>query len=47
MVGHKTVSIYRRYSIVEEAMLRDAADKLGQLARSEARAWSVQLAGPE
>jgi integrase len=28
MVGHKTESIYRRYAIVEEAMLREAAEKL-------------------
>jgi hypothetical protein len=24
MVGHKTESVYRRYSIVDESMLRDA-----------------------
>ncbi len=28
MVGHKTESVYRRYAIVDEAMLRDATDKL-------------------
>jgi len=28
MTGHKTESVYRRYAIVDEAMLRDAADKL-------------------
>jgi integrase len=28
MVGHKTESMYRRYAIVEEGMLREAADKL-------------------
>jgi hypothetical protein len=30
MVGHRTESIYRRYSIVEEKMLVEAADKLDQ-----------------
>lgn len=28
MVGHKTESIYRRYAIVDEAMHREAAEKL-------------------
>jgi integrase len=28
MVGHKTESIYRRYATVEEAMLKEAAEKL-------------------
>jgi hypothetical protein len=28
MVGHKTESAYRRYAIVDKAMLRDAAVKL-------------------
>ena len=28
MVGHKTESVYRRYAIVDESMLRDAAMKL-------------------
>ncbi len=27
-VGHKTESIYRRYAIVDEQMLREAAEKL-------------------
>jgi len=31
MVGHKTESIYRRYAIVDEAMLREAAEKLAAL----------------
>jgi integrase len=33
MVGHKTEAIYRRYAIVDEAMLREGAEKL---ARAEA-----------
>jgi hypothetical protein len=28
MVGHKTESIYRRYAIVDEAMHREAAERL-------------------
>jgi hypothetical protein len=29
MVGHKTEAIYRRYAIVDEAMMREGAEKLG------------------
>ena len=36
MVGHKTESIYRRYAIVDEAMLTDAAEKLSLLHASQA-----------
>jgi integrase len=32
MVGHKTEAIYRRYAIVSDADLRDAADKLAAIA---------------
>jgi len=28
MTGHETESIYRRYAIVDETMLREGADKL-------------------
>lgn len=35
MVGHKTESIYRRYAIVDEAMLKDGAAKLERLHRAE------------
>ena len=28
MVGHKTQTIYQRYAIADEAMLKDAAEKL-------------------
>jgi hypothetical protein len=31
MVGHKTQSIYSRYAIADEGMLKDAALKLGRL----------------
>jgi hypothetical protein len=30
MVGHRTVAIYRRYVIVDEAMLNEAAEKLAR-----------------
>ena len=32
MVGHKTEAIYRRYAIVDEAMLKEGGDKLARLA---------------
>jgi hypothetical protein len=28
MVGHETEAIYRRYAIVDEAMLREGAERL-------------------
>jgi hypothetical protein len=31
MVGHRTMSIYSRYAICDESMLKDAAVKLEQL----------------
>jgi hypothetical protein len=31
MVGHKTESVYRRYAIVDEAMLQEGAQKLEAL----------------
>jgi hypothetical protein len=35
MVGHATESIYRRYAIADEAMLREGAAKLAKLHQSE------------
>ena len=35
MVGHKTESTYRRYAIVDESMLREAADKLARAQRAK------------
>lgn len=32
MVGHKTEAIYRRYAIVDAALLRDAAAKIDRAA---------------
>ena len=36
MTGHKTEAVYRRYAIVDSAMLREAAAKLGALHAFEA-----------
>jgi hypothetical protein len=38
MVGHKTRSIYQRYAIADEGMLRDAAEKLAQLHATDQKA---------
>jgi hypothetical protein len=35
MVGHKTQSIYSRYAIADEGMLKDAALKLARLHDSD------------
>jgi integrase len=35
MTGHKTESVYRRYAIVDEAMLREGAEKLAIFHSSE------------
>ena len=37
MVGHKTEAIYRRYAIVDEAMMQSAAEKLGALHKQQGR----------
>lgn len=36
MTGHKTEAVYRRYAIVSEGDLREAADKLARLAATDA-----------
>jgi integrase len=41
MVGHKTESIYRRYAIVDEAMLKEGAAKLQTLHETQAPAAPV------
>lgn len=47
MVGHRTESIYRRYAIVDEAMLREGAAKLSLFQRGQQPAPVVRLpAGP-
>jgi hypothetical protein len=41
MVGHKTENIYRRYAIVDEAMLKEGATKLQTLHEAQAPAAPV------
>jgi len=41
MVGHKTESIYRRYAIVDETMLKEGATKLQTLHETQALATPV------
>ena len=41
MVGHKTESIYRRYAIVDEAMLKEGAAKLQTLHEAQGPAAPV------
>jgi hypothetical protein len=41
MVGHKTESIYRRYAIADEAMLREVADRL---AAAQGSGWAKSWA---
>jgi len=47
MTGHKTEAVYRRYAIVDEAMLAESGAKLQMLHTSHARAARVVgLPGP-
>jgi integrase len=43
MVGHRTESIYRRYAIVDEAMLREGAAKLSVFHQGQQPAPVVRL----
>lgn len=43
MVGHRTESIYRRYAIVDEAMLREGAMKLSVFQQGQQPAPVVRL----
>src|SRR5205807_4567251 len=43
MVGHRTESIYRRYAIVDEAMLKEGAEKLSALHQAERGASQVVM----
>ena len=47
MVGHQTESIYRRYAIVDEAMLKDGAALLEQFHQSERLASEKPAAAGE
>jgi hypothetical protein len=35
VTGHKTETVYRRYAIVDEDMMREAAEKLAALHQAE------------
>jgi hypothetical protein len=41
IVGHKTESIYRRYAIVDEAMMREGAEKLAALHEAQRKMTSA------
>src|SRR5262245_28588459 len=45
-VGHKTESVYRRYAIVDEAMLKEGADKLARLGELQAAAVPALVSVP-
>ena len=45
MVGHETESIYRRYAIVDEAMLKDGAALLEEFQQAERAAADTRAAG--
>ena len=49
MVGHKTEAIYRRYAIADEAMLKEAGEKLSAFHSVEQgrSARVIPLAGKE
>ncbi len=47
MIGHKTESIYRRYAIVDEAMLREGAEKLSVLHGAERQMRPLNKAAGE
>ncbi len=47
MIGHKTESIYRRYAIVDEAMLREGAEKLAVLHGAERQMRPLNKAAGE
>lgn len=41
MVGHRTESIYRRYAIVDETMLREGAERLTAFYRAQSPAATI------
>ena len=43
MVGHRTESIYRRYAIVDEVMLREGAAKLAAYSEGKVAALGTVL----
>jgi uroporphyrinogen-III synthase len=47
MVGHKTASIYRRYAIIDEAVIREGSEKLAALHAGQSSGQSALKARPE
>jgi len=45
LTGHKTEAVYRRYAIVDSAMLQEAVDNLGALHSAEANYPSQPRSG--
>ena len=43
MVGHKTEAVYRRYAIVDEAMLKEGAEKIARLAAFHASSVPISV----
>jgi len=44
MVGHKTQTIYKRYAIADESMLKDAAEKLDKRREVDAQSGNGDVA---
>ena len=42
ITGHKTETVYRRYAIVDEGMMREAAEKLAALHLTDSAKKSTQ-----
>ena len=47
MVGHRTESVYRRYTIADEGLLKDSAKRLADLHALEKRIKDVSKTDPK